>query len=79
MAKKIDSSIHWSLSKLAQGQREYVSYNKYQDFLNSHEIIYDFESFHHGDTDFKTFSVVDGTAKLIGWADHHQDFYYIYH
>ncbi|ELS6025021.1 hypothetical protein R5Q34_004564 [Salmonella enterica] len=78
MVKKINSSIHWSINKAAPSTPVSVSLSQYESFINSHSIIYEINSIHRDDTDFKTYAIVKDCSVLIGWADYYQQQFYIY-
>lgn len=78
MATLINSNIHWRNEKVYLTNRKMVSFEEYKKYINSHNYIYEIESLHRDDTDYRTFFTEGNVSFLIGWADHYQNFYYIY-
>ncbi|EJF2737306.1 TPA: hypothetical protein OOF39_004575 [Kluyvera ascorbata] len=78
MVTKINCNIHWNINKSVPSIPASVSQEQYEAFINSHEVIYEVESIHRDDTDFKTYTVIDNKSFLIGWADYYQKSFYIY-
>ncbi|EDH8331304.1 hypothetical protein MWG99_24585 [Klebsiella pneumoniae] len=78
MATKVNCNIHWNINKAEPLMPVSVSLEQYETFINSHEIIYEIESIHRDDTDYKTYSVIGDKSYLIGWADYYHKSFYIY-
>ncbi|EOG1717663.1 hypothetical protein ACK3OH_004551 [Salmonella enterica] len=78
MVTKVNCSIHWNISKSEPLTPVSVSLEQYEAFIKSHDFIYEIDSIHRDDTDFKTYAVIDDKSYLIGWADYYQNRFYIY-
>lgn len=78
MVTKINSGIHWKINKITPSKSVPVTLEQYEEFIKSHDVIYEIDSIHRDDTDFKTYTVIDNNSVLIGWADYYHMTFYIY-
>ena len=78
MGYQISSDNHWSFQKIVPSSRFFVSQTEYEHFIKSFDSVYEIESLHSNETDFKTYSIKNEKSVLIGWADYYQRFFYIY-